>query len=143
MNKPKFCLAVSVSLTLMQANLLQAQAEPNANAIWQKMATAGASSKTANISAKSYASQPVRGTAKTTAKVSKVNVADGHSMLFLGGKNKQGATESAAPAAALTIHPTMAMNAASAQSVSTEEVTPSGLLAMGEGSSQKILANSC
>jgi len=138
MNKPKFCLAMSVSLTLMQANLLQAQAEPNANAIWQTMATAGASSKTANLNAKSVATKPSKAatktTAKTTAKTTKVNVPDAHSMLFLGDKSKQGAADSAAPAAALTIHP--AMNAQQAPVAMTQdtEATPSGLLAMGEGS---------
>jgi Flp pilus assembly secretin CpaC len=133
MNKPKFCLAMSVSLTLMQANLLQAQAEPNANAIWQRMATAGASSKTANLNAKSVATKPSKAAAKTTAKTTKVNVADAHSMLFLGGKSKQGAADSAAPAAALTIHPAMSAQQGPVAMTQEVETTPSGLLAMGEG----------
>jgi hypothetical protein len=51
MNKPKLSLALSLSLVLLQANLLSAHAEPQ-GAIWQRMSSsqaAGASkvSKTA------------------------------------------------------------------------------------------------
>lgn len=109
MNKPQFCLALSMSLTLIQANLLQAQAEPSA--IWQRMATAGtqssAKSKTAATRSSKVVKPAVVSTAETT-KVSKPPVADGHSMLFLSGKNKDTISGGApAPAAALTIHPSM------------------------------------
>jgi len=43
MKKPQLCLALSVSIALLQANLLQANAAPASAAIWQKLA--GASSQ--------------------------------------------------------------------------------------------------
>ncbi len=109
MNKSQFCLALSVSLTLMQANLLKAQADPNANAIWSRMATASATQDSTKAKAKTVASKPVRAAAKTTASSPKLSAVDAHAMLFLGGKK---AEDTGAPAAALTIHPAMASTAA-------------------------------
>src|ERR1700733_549411 len=108
MNKSQFCLALSVSMTLMQANLLKAQAEPNA--IWQRMATASADQNSNKAKAKTVASKPVNAAAKTAAKSPKLSAVDAHAMLFLGGKNK--AEDTSAPAAALTIHPALSQETA-------------------------------
>jgi Flp pilus assembly secretin CpaC len=111
MNKSQFCLALSVSMTLMQANLLKAQAEPNA--IWQRMATASPDQNSNKAKAKTVASKPVNAAAKTAAKSSKLSAVDAHAMLFLGGKNKADA-DTSAPAAALTIHPALSPEATAA-----------------------------
>ncbi len=110
MNKPQFCLALSMSLTLIQANLLQAQAEPSA--IWQRMATAGAKADSSTASKKSSVAHSSRAVKPATVAITPVQatakppVADGHSMLLLG-KKKDDMTAGGAPAAALTIHPSI------------------------------------
>jgi Flp pilus assembly secretin CpaC len=139
MSKPQFCLALSLSLTLMQGSLLQAQAEPSA--IWQRMATANA---TADASSKKSKSSAVRSpkAAKTTAgtaavankvseKVSKPPVADGHSMLLLGNKKNDDSITGGAPAAALTIHPSIADNSVAPKAAPARAAAPSSdMLAM-------------
>ncbi|MBS1955427.1 MAG: hypothetical protein JST89_14680, partial [Cyanobacteria bacterium SZAS-4] len=99
MNKPQLCLSLSVSLTLMQANLLAAHSAPDAS-IWQKMS--GVNAQQANGVKLKKSTSPVRPAHSTSATPA------GHAMLFLGAKAKGGATIGAAPAAALTIHPAMA-----------------------------------
>ncbi|HEY9712210.1 MAG TPA: pilus assembly protein N-terminal domain-containing protein [Chroococcales cyanobacterium] len=103
MNKPQLCLAMSVSLTLMQASLLPAYSEPS-SAIWQKLSGAGNSP-----APKHAAKTPVQKTAPV--RTAQPTISDAHAMLFLKGKQSalQGA---AAPAAALTIHPAMSDSAA-------------------------------
>ncbi len=99
MNKPQLCLSLSVSLTLMQANLLAAHSAPDAS-IWQKMS--GVNAQQANGVKLKKSTSPVRPAHSTSA------TSAGHAMLFLGAKAKGAATIGAAPAAALTIHPAMA-----------------------------------
>ena len=109
MNKPQFCLALSMSLTLAQANLLQAQADPGA--IWQRMATAGNKADSCSATKKTsvkHSSKAVKQAAVANAATAatKPPVADGHSMLLLGKKD-QDTMAGGAPAAALTIHPSL------------------------------------
>lgn len=100
MNKPQLCLAMSLSISFVQANLLPAQSEPAAGAIWQKLSGANVSKPAAKPAVKV-------GKAPVTQKASST-VADGHAMLFLTGKGKQsGIAGAVAPAAALTIHPAL------------------------------------
>lgn len=123
MNKPQLCLAFSVSIALLQANLLQATAAPAGQPIWGKLSGSQAA-KTAHVA-----------TSKTAAKVSHANVAkkspalsahgvaasgvNGQVVLFLGKGKDAG---SKAPAAALTIHSSLPELAAA---------EPQTLLAMG------------
>ena len=51
MNKPQLCLSLTLSLALLQANLLQASASPGSAAIWEKLAGAQ------KVSSKSNAQQ--------------------------------------------------------------------------------------
>jgi Flp pilus assembly secretin CpaC len=123
MNKPQFCIALSMSLTLVQVNLLSAQAEPSS--IWQRMATAGAQ---ANEKKKPVPSKAVHTTTGTAAKAVTTPSADGHSMLFLSKNKDTGA--SAAPAAALTLHPSMMEGNAAEAAKSGAPVPSADLVAM-------------
>ena len=111
MRKPQLCLALSASLMLVQSSLMPALAE-DAGSIWQKMAgnssqpaTVKKSAKTVTKSTKTVAKvvTPVK-----SAAVSKPPVADGHSMLLLSNKKNDDSITGGAPAAALTIHPSIA-----------------------------------
>lgn len=136
MNKPEFCIALSMSLTLLQANLLSAKAQPNS--IWQRMATTGlkqaGSSSSKNKPSGLRAPQSARATAApsnasavSTVFATKAQGADGHAMLFLSrGKD---ALAKAAPAAALTIHPTLADDR-NAEALSESPVASGDLLAV-------------
>ncbi len=109
MRKPQLCLAMSASLMLAQASLMPALAE-DAGSIWQKMAGNSSQPTTAKKSTKVVA-KSTRAVAKavTPAKVAaKPPVADGHSMLLLGSKKNDDTMSGGAPAAALTIHPSIA-----------------------------------
>jgi len=78
MNKPQLSLAFSLSLVLLQANLLSAHAEPQ-GAIWQRMS----SSQAAGASKVSKPAQKVS-SVKRAAPVVKSDAVDGdHAMLFL------------------------------------------------------------
>ncbi|MDP3507803.1 MAG: pilus assembly protein N-terminal domain-containing protein [Candidatus Melainabacteria bacterium] len=94
MNKPQLSLAFSLSLVLLQANLLSAHAEPQ-GAIWQRMA----SSQAAGASKVSKPAQKVS-SVKKAAPVTKSDSVDGsHAMLFLpAGSN------AASPSTAMAIH---------------------------------------
>ena len=144
MNKPEFCLALSVTLTLAQANLLKVQAEPNADAIWQKM-TATGTVKNATNATKAKKAVVTGKTVKPLAKVPVNAAGGGHAMLFLGGNSKQNGADAAVPAAALTIHPSISEAAIAPAAVATTEVGEAttvkpGLLAMNEGSGIKEAA---
>src|SRR5271166_1335944 len=103
MSKPQLCLALSVGITLTQANLLPALADPEAGAIWQKLSGTSAKKTSASTPAKAKAVKPSAGHVASRQSASAV-VPDGHAMLFLTGKGKQSALPGAiAPAAALTI----------------------------------------
>ena len=97
MNKPQLCVAFSVSLTLMQANLLVAHSKPVAGSIWQQMS--GVPAPKAN-------GKKVKKSASQARPAHTVSVTpDAHAMLFLSAKGKGEIAPGAAPAAALTIHP--------------------------------------
>ena len=107
MSKPRLCLALSMSLTIMQANLLPVQAQTESASIWQQLSDTTASKAQA---AKKVAPTAVRASVRPSKKAATAAVVpDGHAMLFLKGK-QSAASSSAAPAAALTIHPAISDN---------------------------------
>lgn len=116
MNKPQLSLALSLSVLALQANMLQAQSEPQ-GAIWQRMS--GSASSGAGVSKAAQRVNVTKAVAKSTpAKVQTVNNQDldAHAMLFLGGRKELGAG-GAAPAAALTIHPALPLEEVAAAPV--------------------------
>ena len=134
MRKPQLCLALSASLMLVQSSLMPALAE-DAGSIWQKMAgnssqpaTVKKSAKTVTKSTKTVAKvvTPVK-----SAAVSKPPVADGHSMLLLSNKKNDDSITGGAPAAALTIHPSIADNSVAPKAAPARPAAPSSdMLAM-------------
>jgi Flp pilus assembly secretin CpaC len=127
MNKPQLSLALSLSLVLLQANWLSALSEPQ-GAIWQQMA----SSSIATGSGVSRSTQRVTtynklASAKKapTANLMKSDAVDAsHAMLFLS-KGKELGAGGAAPAAALTIHPSLPLESvAAAPVVSSADLSP-------------------
>jgi len=120
MSKPQLCLALSVSITLTQANLLPALADPEAGAIWQKLSGTSAKKTSASTPAKAKAVKP--SAAHVSRQSASAVVPDGHAMLFLTGKGKQSVLPGAvAPAAALTIHPALSEVAASSLVASNDD----------------------
>lgn len=110
MNKPQLRLALSVSIALLSANLLEANAAPSPS-IWQKLSGAGSEAQGAVASKRVVKKAPhvVSTTAKKTMPLSNYTAhsvaasgMNGQVVLFLG-KGK-GAGADSAPAAALTIH---------------------------------------
>jgi Flp pilus assembly secretin CpaC len=134
MRKPQLCLALSASLMLVQSSLMPALAE-DAGSIWQKMAgnssqpaTVKKSAKTVTKSTKTVAKvvTPVK-----SAAVSKPPVADGHSMLLLSNKKNDDSMIGGAPAAALTIHPSIADSSVAPKAAPARAAAPSSdMLAM-------------
>jgi Flp pilus assembly secretin CpaC len=134
MRKPQLCLALSASLMLVQSSLMPALAE-DAGSIWQKMAgnssqptTVKKSAKTVTKSTKTVAKvvTPVK-----SAAVSKPLVADGHSMLLLSNKKNDDSITGGAPAAALTIHPSIADDGVAPKAELAKAAAPgSDMLAM-------------
>lgn len=97
MSKPRLCLALSMSLTIMQANLLPTQAQTASASIWQQLSDTTASKAQA---AKKVAPTAVRASVRSNQKTATAAVVpDGHAMLFLKGK-QSAAANSASPAAA-------------------------------------------
>lgn len=110
MNKPQLRLALSVSIALMSANLLEANAAPSPS-IWQKLSGAASEAQGAVASKRVVKKAPhvVTTTAvkKTTTPLTNYTAhgiaasgMNGQVVLFLGKKE----SANAAPAAALTIH---------------------------------------
>lgn len=113
MNKPQLRLALSVSITLLAANLLEANAAPSPS-IWQKLS--GASSEAQGAVASKRVVKKAPHVVNTTAAVKKTTTPlanytahsiaasgmNGQVVLFLGKGKEAGANK--APAAALTIH---------------------------------------
>lgn len=126
MKKPQLCLALSISIALVQANLLQANAETSSQAIWQKLAGVNANSAGRKPVAKKAAPSVVhRAPAVTASGVALSGANNGQVALFLG-KDKD-ATK--APAAALTIHSSLPVTETSEAVASTSEPK---LIAMSE-----------
>jgi Flp pilus assembly secretin CpaC len=125
MKKPQLCLALSISIALVQANLLQANAETSSQAIWQKLA--GVKANTQKPVAKKAAPSVVhRAPAVAASGVAVSGANNGQVALFLG-KDKD-ATK--APAAALTIHSSLPVTEPSEAVASTSEEPK--LIAMSE-----------
>ncbi|MDP3507804.1 MAG: pilus assembly protein N-terminal domain-containing protein [Candidatus Melainabacteria bacterium] len=124
MNKPQLSLALSLSIVLLQANWLQAQSEPQ-GAIWQRMASS-ANSAGAGVSRSTQrvATNIKLANAAKKAPVAKADVVDAsHAMLFLS-KGKDIGAGGAAPAAALTIHPSLPLESISAAPVEAADLSP-------------------
>ncbi|CAN5145243.1 hypothetical protein BH11CYA1_BH11CYA1_34290 [soil metagenome] len=120
MNKPQLSLALSLSIVLLQANWLQAQSEPQ-GAIWQRMASSGAG---VSRSTQRVATNIKQASAAKKAPVAKVDAVDAsHAMLFLS-KGKDIGAGGAAPAAALTIHPSLPLESISAAPVEAADLSP-------------------
>jgi Flp pilus assembly secretin CpaC len=137
MNKPQFCIALSVTITLVQANLLQVQAEPNASNAWQAKSATKTQAPKGNSKTKNVAAKP------TQKPVSRA--AGAQAMLFLGSKANDATSDSGAPAAALTLHPVMSDQVASQPSAPSTEIGQAtaikpGLLAMNDGASKETLS---
>jgi Flp pilus assembly secretin CpaC len=146
MKKPQLYLAVSVSIALMQANMLPALSDPATQAIWQKLAGATTSAKAAPAASRAkLAAAPVRHAVAVSGKrsvppsalsVSAQGLAargsGGQVMLFFKSNDNNGSAQAHAPAAALTIHPALPENS----SVSETAVEPAKqsptLVAMSE-----------
>jgi Flp pilus assembly secretin CpaC len=128
MKKPQLCLALSISIALLQANLLQANAETSSQAIWQKLAGVNANSTGGRKPvAKKAASCVVRRAAPavTASGVAASAANNGQIALFLG-KDKSAAKD---PAAALTIHSSLPLTESN-DTVAT--AAQSQLIAMSE-----------
>jgi Flp pilus assembly secretin CpaC len=111
MKKPQLCLALSGTLTLLQASLLPTLAGPDDGAIWQKIATVSAKAPTTagGVKKKSthVASSAARATRWSQGLGSSPDV-QGHTLLFLNSKGREaGGLSGTMPAAALTIHPSL------------------------------------
>ncbi|CAN5145192.1 hypothetical protein BH11CYA1_BH11CYA1_34280 [soil metagenome] len=104
MNKPQLSLAFSLSLVLLQANMLSAHAEPQ-GAIWQRMA----SSQAVGASKVSKPAQKVS-SVKRAAPVKKTDSVDGsHAMLFLPA-----GSSAASSSTAMAIHSASPVEASTA-----------------------------
>ncbi len=130
MNKPKMSLALSALVALSTASQ-SAQAKTPSSAIWQKMAgvNEGAAGQ-----AKARKTVTKKKTVKVTtsrktqpAKESAVNLDQSHAMLFIPGfgKDKAGALSNEnAPAAALSIHPSLPTNIDLTPATSESSIEP-------------------
>lgn len=133
MNKPQLCLSLTLSLALLQANLLQASASPGSAAIWEKLSSGApqSSSKRSQKPAQKKAQQVVqkstvakRATPAAAGAYNAAGVANGAASqqqvaLFFGKKDASPATQE--PGAALTIHSSMSeQEQAPAVAASTE-----------------------
>jgi Flp pilus assembly secretin CpaC len=115
MKKPQLCLALSVSIALLQANLLQVSAAPASPAIWQKLsgAAAPAQNKAAQKPVVKKTVTQVSHTIKSAPSAAysahdiAANGANGQVILFLNKNKDSGVAGTKAPAAALTIHTTL------------------------------------
>jgi Flp pilus assembly secretin CpaC len=114
MNKLQLCLAMSSTLSIGQVNLLPVQAQSSSGAIWQKLSAANAIKP---------ASSAKRAPVKTAQKAAPSTNA-GHAMLFLSSKPKATNALGAVPTAALSIHPALSLDTASA---TAPAVTPSAI----------------
>lgn len=128
MKTPQLCLSLTISLALLQANLLQANASPNSQAIWEKLAGAS-QTKSSQKPVQKKAQQVVRksAAAKTVATAGTYNAtgiansgANGQVALFFG-KDKDSNPANKAPGAALTIHSSMSEQEAAPEKTASVE----------------------
>lgn len=112
MNKKGTSLALSLSMLVGQAGAL-VQPAMAADAIWQKMSGSNAATPKKSVSKKAKVAPkkaPAAATKKPEIKTVATtgSIADNHVMLFMGGnKNKTTEIVEPAPAAALSIHPSL------------------------------------
>src|SRR6185437_17541 len=114
MKKRPLCLALSATIALLQANLLQAGAAPASPAIWQQLSGASVQGQSGKHVAKKAphavhtvaAKKASAGAAYTASDVAASSM-NGQILLFMGKGKDAGAQGLAAPAAALTIHTTL------------------------------------
>ncbi len=109
MNKPQLSLALSLSVVLLQANMLSAQSAEPQGAIWQRMASSGNAGGNA-VSKSAHKATKSGNVVKKSAAAQTSVLDDSHAMLFLSGKDKGIGGGAAAPAAALTLHPTLPLD---------------------------------
>ncbi len=128
MKTPQLCLSLTISLALLQANLLQANASPNSQAIWEKLAGAS-QTKSSQKPVQKKAQQVVRKSAatKTVATAGTYNATgiansgtNGQVALFFG-KDKDSNPANKAPGAALTIHSSMSEQEAAPEKTASAE----------------------
>lgn len=104
MNKLQLCLAMSITLSIGQVNLLPVQAQSSSGAIWQKLSTVNASKPVSSVK---------HAPSKTAQKTTPATNQSGHAMLFLAGKGKATTGIGAVPTAALSIHPALSLDTVS------------------------------
>lgn len=107
MNTPRKSLAMSLSILLTQAGWLVQPAQA-ADAIWQKLSTSEKSSKASpkKSSVKAKKNQVNKTVASKKQSTDSAALEEDHVMLLLGGGNEV-AKDMPAPAAALSIHPSI------------------------------------
>ncbi len=130
MNKPQLSLAFSLSLVLLQANLLSAHAEPQ-GAIWQRMA----GSQAAGASKVSKPAQKVS-SVKRAAPVTKSDSVDGsHAMLFLPADST-----AASSSTAMAIHSASPIETPVAAPVASGAVSGSSRAAAAQYAPDQVVA---
>lgn len=118
MKKPQLCLALSGTLSLMQASFMPVLSAPQTGAIWQKIAVSAKVPTTAGGAKKKsihVASSPTRQkSGQWQQSTGSTFGAQGHSLLFLSSKGREaGGLSGTVPAAALTIHPSLLSDSSS------------------------------
>jgi Flp pilus assembly secretin CpaC len=111
MKKPQLCVALSLSLSLVESTVISAGAAPDATSIWQKMSAIPSTGSTSKRSTQNRYRSSAATKSDTAQKASRSisgratgSGAQGHSMLFMPAKSKPSIAALEAPAAALTIH---------------------------------------
>jgi Flp pilus assembly secretin CpaC len=136
MNKPQLCLSLTLSLAILQANLLQASANPGSAAIWEKLAGANKNSSQRSHQPQKKAQQVKSSAVKRSSLASAgtynaTGIANGGSngqVALFFGKDKTASPATKAPGAALTIHSSMTEHEATP--VAAAPTTPPKLVAM-------------
>jgi Flp pilus assembly secretin CpaC len=131
MKKPRLCLALSATIALLQANLLQVGAAPakiagNSN---QEKVTSVVKKTASTIRISSHTNKATKVLVPTTNGIAASNMS-GQVMLFLGNSKQANAKNGKTPAAALTIHTSIPEE--STQVVGNNPVSEPTLVAMKE-----------
>jgi Flp pilus assembly secretin CpaC len=130
MNKPQLSLAFSLSLVLLQANLLSAHAEPQ-GAIWQRMS----SSQAAGASKVSKTAQKVSSVKRTAPVVKSDSVDSSHAMLFLPADST-----AASASTAMAIHSASPIEKAVAAPVASGAVSGSSKQVAAQYAPDQVVA---
>jgi Flp pilus assembly secretin CpaC len=126
MKKPQLCLALSGTLSLMQASFLPVRSAPETGAIWQKIATSTKAPTASGGAHKKVAVAPARkNSVRWPQTAGSTAGAQGHTLLFLSTKGREaGGLSGTMPAAALTIHPSMLPDVAGVDQGGSGSVPP-------------------